>query len=145
MNIEKLEKAIDCEQFKNFEKSCDIVVKFENELNKEFSDIRKKGEILVKAYEALSFTGAQPARFYGLAKVLKKETSHDKSDTPRKTMKRLLELAVPNVYFKSNESWYCQKDGLAMGASLAVFLANLWMKSWEPQLKLQTPICKTDA
>ena len=31
-----------------------------------------------------------------------------------------------------------------MDASLAVILANLWMKSWEPQLKLQTPKCKTN-
>ena len=30
-----------------------------------------------------------------------------------------------------------------MGASFAVILANLWMKSQEPQLKLQTPKCKT--
>ena len=67
----------------------------------------------------------------------------DKPEIPRTTMKRLLELAVTNVHFKCNESWYCQKDGLAMGASLAVVLANLWMKSWEPQLKLQTPNCKT--
>ena len=59
----------------------------------------------------------------------------DKRDIPRTTMKRLLDLAVTNVHFKCNESWYCQKDGLAMGASLAVILANLWMKSWEPQLK----------
>ena len=40
-------------------------------------------------------------------------------------MKRLLELAVTNVHFKCNESWYCQKDGLAMGASLAVILFEL--------------------
>ena len=59
-------------------------------------------------------------------------------------MKRLLELAVTNVHFKCNESWYCQKDGLAMVASLAVILANLWMKWWEPQLKLQTPKCNTN-
>ena len=59
-------------------------------------------------------------------------------------MKRLLELAVTNVHFKCNEVWYCQKDGLAMGASLALILANLWMKSWEPQLKLQTPNIKTN-
>ena len=26
----------------------------------------------------------------------------------------LLELAVTNVHFKCNESWYCQKDGLAI-------------------------------
>ena len=31
-----------------------------------------------------------------------------------------------------------------MGASLPVILANLWMKCWEPQLKLQTPKCKTN-
>ena len=68
----------------------------------------------------------------------------DKPDIPRTTMKRLLELAVTNVHFKCNEFWYCQKDRLAMGASLAVILANLWMKSWEPQLKLQTPNIKTN-
>ena len=68
----------------------------------------------------------------------------DKPDIPRTTMKRLLKLAVTNVHFKCNENCYCQKDGLAMGASLAVILANLWMKLWEPQLKLQTPKCKTN-
>ena len=41
----------------------------------------------------------------------------DKPDISRTTMKRLLELAVTKVH--------CQKDGLAMGASLAVTLANL--------------------
>ena len=35
------------------------------------------------------------------------------------------------------------KDRLAMGASLAVILANIWKKSWEPQLKLHTLKCKT--
>ena len=67
----------------------------------------------------------------------------DEPDIPR-TMKRLLELAVTNVHFKCNESWYCQKDGLAMGASLLVIFAKLWIKSWEPQLKLPTPKCKTN-
>ena len=43
----------------------------------------------------------------------------------RKTMKRLLKMAVGQVHFKYNETWYNQKDGLAMGASLAVILANL--------------------
>ena len=59
-------------------------------------------------------------------------------------MKRLLELAITNFHFKCNESWYCQKDVSTMGVSLAVILANVWMKSWEPQLKLQTPKCKTN-
>ena len=68
----------------------------------------------------------------------------DKPDKPRKTMKRLLELAVTNAHFKCNGSLYCQKDGLAMGESLAVILTSLWMKSWEPQLILQTPKCKTN-
>ena len=58
-------------------------------------------------------------------------------------MKRLLELAVKNVHFKCNESWYCQKDRFAMGASLAVILGYIWTKSGEPQLKLQTPKYKT--
>ena len=47
----------------------------------------------------------------------------------RATMKRLLNLAVSKVYFKCNDSCYVQVDGLAMGASLALILANLWLKS----------------
>ena len=69
----------------------------------------------------------------------------NKPDITRLTMKLLLELAVTNVHFKSNGDWHCQKDGLAMIASFAVMLANLWLKSWEPQFKLQTPKCKTNA
>ena len=46
----------------------------------------------------------------------------------RATMKRLLNMAISKVYFKCNDSWYVQVDGLAMGASLAVILANLWLK-----------------
>ena len=41
---EKLEKVLDCEQFRKLEKSCDnIVMKNEKELNKELLDMRKKG------------------------------------------------------------------------------------------------------
>ena len=53
------------------------------------------------------------------------------SELSRKTMKKLLS----KVRFKSNGLWYVQKDGLAMGASLAVILANLWLKEYEPALK----------
>ena len=50
---------------------------------------------------------------------------------PRSAMKNLLRLAVTNAHFKCNKMWYTQSDGLAMGALLAVILANLWMKSFE--------------
>ena len=47
------------------------------------------------------------------------------TEIQRATMKRLLIMAVSKVYFKCNDSWYEQVDGLAMGAFLAVILANL--------------------
>ena len=46
-------------------------------------------------------------------------------ETSRKTMKKLLNLAVSKVHFKCNGLWYVPEDDLAMGASLAVILANL--------------------
>ena len=52
----------------------------------------------------------------------------------RKTMKRLVNMAVIQVHFKCNETWYVQKDGLSMGTSLAVVLANLWLKQCETAL-----------
>ena len=223
---EELEKVLDCEQFRKLEKSCNnIVTKNEKELNKELLVMRKKGKIPIKVYEDLRSTGTQPARFYGLAEVHKKETplrpafsipgscyhkhnkfpTHffqkieganietnikdaqktleqikferdeqilsldvkrlytnvpvkeainialrslyardDKPDITKTTMKRLQQFAITDVHFKCNESWYCQKYGLAPCASLAVILANHRMKSWEQQTKLQTPKCKTN-
>ena len=54
-------------------------------------------------------------------------------------MKKLLNLAVNKVHFKCNGLWYVQKDGLAMVASLAVILANLWLKEYEPALEKELP------
>ena len=56
-------------------------------------------------------------------------------DIPRSAIKCLLKLAVTNVHFKCNGIWYVQSDGLAMGASLAVILAIVWMKSFEASLQ----------
>ena len=44
-------------------------------------------------------------------------------------------MGVGKLHFKCNNLWYIQKDGLAMQASLAVILANLWLKKYEPVLK----------
>ena len=57
----------------------------------------------------------------------------------RGTMKKLLNMAVSKVHFKCNGLWYVQKDGLAMGASLAVILANLWLKEYEYALMKEVP------
>ena len=60
-------------------------------------------------------------------------------ETSRKTMKKLQNLAVSKVHFICNGLWYVEKDGLAMGASLAVMLAKLWLKEYEPPLKKEVP------
>ena len=62
------------------------------------------------------------------------------ADIPRTAMKSLLKLAVTNVHFICNGIWYVQSDDLAMGAPLAVILANVWIKSFgaspqKPELK----------
>ncbi|XP_063727466.1 uncharacterized protein LOC134855016 [Symsagittifera roscoffensis] len=57
----------------------------------------------------------------------------------RKTMKRLLNMAVSQIHFKCNETWYVEKDGLTMDASLAVILANLWLKQYETALSRDIP------
>ena len=55
-------------------------------------------------------------------------------DQTFQSMKKLLVLAVVKVYFKCKGLWYVQKDSLAMGASFAVILADLWLKEYEPAL-----------
>ena len=55
------------------------------------------------------------------------------------TMKKFLNMAVSKVYFKCNDSWHVQIDCLAMGASLAVILVNLWLKEYEFALRREIP------
>ena len=57
----------------------------------------------------------------------------------RKTTKRLLNMAVSQVHFKCNETFNVQKDGLVMEASLAVILANLWLKQHKTALSRDIP------
>ena len=54
-------------------------------------------------------------------------------------MKRLLNMAVSQVHFMCNETWYIQRDGLAMGAFLAVIFANLCLKQYETALSRDIP------
>ena len=42
---------------------------------------------------------------------------------------------MSEVHFKCGSLWYVQNDSLAMGASLAVRLANLWLRDHEPALR----------
>ena len=57
----------------------------------------------------------------------------------KKTMKRLLNMVASQVHFKCNETWYDQKDDLAMGASLAVILADLRLKQYKTALSRIIP------
>ena len=50
---------------------------------------------------------------------------------------QLMKLAVTEVHFMACGQWFLQKDGVAMGSSLAVFLANLWPKKFEEKIRLE--------
>ena len=56
-------------------------------------------------------------------------------EIPKSAMKSLLQLAVPNVHFKCCTGSGIYNQSLATGASLAVILANAWMKSFEESLQ----------
>ena len=97
------------------------------------------------AREILESTNPEPNEFLIsldmkslVANVPLKETKdialrklYDQDEQPsiiRKTVKRLMHMAGSQDHFKCNETWYAQKDDLAMGTSLAVLLAILWLK-----------------
>ena len=49
----------------------------------------------------------------------------------RLTLKLPFNLVVTNVHTKCNKKWYCQVEGLALAAFLAVIMAIVWMNSIE--------------
>ena len=55
-------------------------------------------------------------------------------------MKRLLNVSNSRVYFKCNDSCSVQIDDLAMDPSLAVILANLWLKEYEFDLRQEITV-----
>ena len=57
----------------------------------------------------------------------------------KKTMKRLLNMTVSQIHFECSETWYDERDSLAMEASLAVILANHWLKQNETELLRDIP------
>ena len=71
--------------------------------------------------------------------VRKAYAQPNKPSMRKSVFKKLLELAVCNVHFKANGIWYQQIDGVAMGASLAVVLANLWLKEYENMIFSEDP------
>ena len=54
-------------------------------------------------------------------------------------MKRLFYMAVSYFHFKCKDTWYVQKEGLAMGASLTAILPILWLKDYEKVLAMDIP------
>ena len=61
-------------------------------------------------------------------------------ETSPKTIKKTAEFGSEcEVNFKCNGLWFVKEDGLAMGASLAVKLANLWFIENEPALEKEAP------
>ena len=70
-------------------------------------------------------------------------SSEHAPEMSRSAFRTILKLAVTNICFKCNDRCFCQVDGLAMGASIAVTLAKIWMKSIEHQNKSTKEIIKT--
>ena len=60
-------------------------------------------------------------------------------------MKNVLNRAVSQMHFKCNETWFVQKNGWAIGATLVVILANLRLKENEHALKMEIPKLATPA
>ena len=57
---------------------------------------------------------------------------------------KLLQLATKDVHLLHNGTWFRQTDGLAMGSKLALFLANIWMTSFEDEIAGKQAVQDTD-
>ena len=51
-----------------------------------------------------------------------------------------MELAVTDVHFMCDGRWFVQVDGVAMGSTLSVILANIWMHGFEKAIAADVPV-----
>ena len=74
---EKLDEVLNSDQFEKIDGAKDkdeLVIKNEKQINNSLQQLMKQGKISDKIYQRLRSTGSQPAKLYGLAKVLEKDT-----------------------------------------------------------------------
>ena len=88
------------------------------------NQVKRKREVVARSLISLDvkslYTNVPPKEAIDIA--LRKLCEQDEPHSiARKTMKRLLNIAVSQVHFKCNETCYVQKDGLAMGHLLPLF------------------------
>ena len=65
-------------------------------------------------------------------------SSDDSPDIKQSTLKPLVKLVVTNEHFNCNNRWYCQVDGIAVGATFAVILAKVSIKLMKEKPKNQS-------
>ena len=70
----RLDQVLDCPQFSRIDASDDIITKIEMDINSTLKEMKKLDLICKKIYQKLRSTGAKFARFYGLAKLQKKDS-----------------------------------------------------------------------
>jgi len=60
---------------------------------------------------------------------------YQKPSVDRETFKELVTLCSVNVLMLTNDGYYSQVDGLAMGSPPALQLANGWMSKFDEEIK----------
>ena len=86
-----------------------------------------RDEVMISLDVKSLYTNVTVDESIALAAELVEETGV--LDFSKETFVELMELAVKDVCLQVGHNWYQQRDGLAMGSKLAVFLANIWLKS----------------
>ena len=112
----------------------------ENNFSKKFLSMNAARKTKRDFYAKSRSSNGQSAHLYGFARLLK--------TIPPFTEDVLVEvmiLAVCNVHLLSDQQWYVQKEGSALGSKIAVYLANTWMKSFEGLLSSKTNIVTRSA
>ena len=72
-----------------------------------------------------------------LLDIIKTQLSSSNDD---KKVIELLEMCLTSGYFLYSEKFYLQVDGVVMGSPLAPMIADIWMKHFEEQAIMTSPI-----
>ena len=132
----KLKKAL----AKDFEKSQGANIQTNSlEAREILESIRLEPEENVISLNVKSFCTNVPLK-EAIDIAVRKLHEQDKPPSfARKTMKGLFSMAVSQAHFKCNDTWYVQKNGLAMNASLAIILVILWLNKYKTALSEDIP------
>lgn len=106
------------------------------EIVEKLKDIKLQEDEVIISFDVVSlYTNVPVQEAIDISTTLLYSGKYKEPPIDKESFKKLLTICVKDVIMLTNDGFYRQKDGLAMGSSPSPMLANAWMSQFESAIR----------